>query len=130
MAKVIIAGNAYVVKSEVTTKKIEELAKYKPEALCLFNENKEPVFAVTLAKRGAGSVGSMGVVFPSTTNDPEGKACFTGMIPEGVADAKEWVKDEVGYAVLKLTELESTFAGALESVAEYKQKLDQAVTAM
>lgn len=130
MAKVIIAGGAYVVKSEATVKQLEELAKYSPDALSLYDEKKNPTFSVAVAKRGSGSVGNIGVTFPATTNDPEGKACYTEMIPEGVEDAKAWVMDRVGGAIVNLNELEATFDAALAKVQEYKGTVEAAITVM
>ena len=58
MAKVIIAGDAVVVKSAIKYEDLKAVKKYRPEALTLKGgeDGKEPIFSVFVKDSGAGSI--------------------------------------------------------------------------
>lgn len=116
-AAIKIVGSVAVIESSADLETIEKVAKYRPNALKLFEgtgKDKETVFAVD-AGRGLGSINKYGVSFGAATT-VDGKATVTIMIPEGTEDAKEYVKEKVGVAILNLNKVEQQFAGAVSEI--------------
>ena len=124
MAKVLIVGNALVVKSSYPTATWEKLAKYAPKSLSLYEgEGKEtkPVFKVGLTT-GEGSVNQYGVSFNGTDHGTEKLATLTMLIPADVEDAKAWAEETIGTAIIKLNKVEKGVKEALDAVnAELKE---------
>ena len=119
MANIKIVGDAMVVVSSHTLEDIQTLEKYAPKALSLYEANedgkREEVFKVCTTT-GAGSVGKYGVSFSSSTHDEAKLAAVTLCIPADVEDAKEYAADQVGYAVMKLNQVEAQIPEALRQV--------------
>ena len=115
-ATIKVVGGVAVVESVAKLAEIKKLAKYRPDALKLFEgtgKDKECVFAVGAASQGPGSISRFGASFGTATTE-DGKATITMMIPEGTADAKKWVMEAVSTAILNLNKVEAQFSGALE----------------
>ena len=89
-AKIKIAGGAVVVESAAKLDDLKKLAKYRPNALKLFE--------------GGASFGTQATA--------DGKAVVTMILPDGVADAKKWAEDTIGTAILSLNKVEAQFAAA------------------
>lgn len=121
MAKIVISGTTYSVISEITTEQLQKLGKYRPAALNLYEVDesgkKQQVFAVATTKPGCGVVNSFGACFDGTAFDGTGRACVTKSIPADVTDAKKYVADTVGMAIVKLSKVEEQVAPAMESIA-------------
>lgn len=117
MAKIVIAGDAVVVKSDLKLEDIKTIAKYQPKALTLMGgeEGKEPIFAVC-ATTGAGDITVNGASFGRA--DADGKAIVT-MVMQNVPTekAKEWVADTLGAAIINLNALEAKLPDALADIA-------------
>lgn len=124
MAKITIVGDAMVVTSSKTLEDIKTLEKYAPKALSLFevDENgvREEVFRVG-STSGKGNINEYGASFSSVTHDDEKLATITLGIPAGVANAKEYVAEAVGAAVVNLNKVEAQFEAALEQVKADKE---------
>ena len=117
-AKIKVVGNVAVVESEAKLETIKKLQKYRPDSLRLYEgtgKDKEEVFAICAAPKGNGSINAYGASF-STSTTTDGKAIITLMIPEGTQNAKEWVKETVGVAILNLNKVEAQFAAANEEI--------------
>lgn len=127
MATIKVTGNAVVITSALTVKQIETAAKYRPQALLLLDEDKNPVFAVGIGG-GTGSITKHGAVF-SRTADAEGRATITLItaFPDD-ADRKEFVADLLGNAVLNLNKLEATLPAVLGEVAAEKAAVLEGIT--
>lgn len=127
MAKIIIAGYAVVLQSTRTLEDIKKLEKYAPKSLYLYEEDEDgkklPIFKVATTN-GAGSVSKFGVCFGSVAHDGSGLATITEKLPAGVGDAKEWVADEYGVAVVQLNKIEETFDAALAEVDAAKAAVE------
>ena len=117
MAKIVIAGDAVVVKSSLKLEDIKTIAKYQPKALTLMGgeDGKEPIFAVGVST-DAGDITVYGASFGRA--DAEGKAIIT-MVTPGVPTekAKEWVADKLGAAITNLNALEAKLPGVLADIA-------------
>ena len=117
MAKIVIAGDAVVVKSDLNLKDIETIAKYQPKALTLMGgeDGKEPIFAIGLTT-DAGDINVNGASFGKA--DSDGKAVIT-MVMQNVPTekAKDWVADTLGGALMNLNTLEAKLPEVLASVS-------------
>ena len=117
MAKIVIAGDAVVVKSDLKLEDIKTIAKYQPKALTLMGgeDNKEPIFALG-ATTGDGNINSVGASFGKA--DSDGKAVIT-MVMQNVPTekAKDWVADTLGGALMNLNTLEAKLPEVLASIS-------------
>lgn len=131
MAKITIAGDAYVVTSAKTLEEIETLEKYRPDALKLFNINedgrKEVVFAVGSTK-GEGAITQYGASFSGVTHDEQKLATITMHLPAGTEDAVEYVAEKVGTAIINLNKVEAALDTALAEVVAEKAKVRENIT--
>lgn len=119
MAKVTIAGNSYVITSEVSMTDLETVKKYRPSALAITDtDTKETLFKVGL---GSSSISDYGVSFGGVSNDDEKLATATLPIPADAEDAKEFVLDKAGLAIANLNKVE---AGILEALDEIRVERD------
>lgn len=127
MAKIIVAGDAVVIQSGRTLEEIKKLEKYAPKSLYLYEEDEDgkkfPVFKVATTC-GAGSASKYGVCFGSAAHDGSGLATITEHLPEGIGDAKEWIMDEYGVAVVQLNKVEEGFDAALAEVDAAKAAVE------
>ena len=62
MATIKIVGNIAVIESSVNLDTLRTLKKHRPAALCLTNEDKDVVFAVS-PTNGKGSINEYGASF-------------------------------------------------------------------
>lgn len=115
MATIKIAGNVAVIESAVPLDTLKRIEKYRPKALQLFDDAKEPYFAVATSK-GDGSVSRYGVSFGQASYGEGRNAVVTIDIPEGVEDVKAWVEDKVGTAILNLNKVEAQLDDACAEI--------------
>lgn len=131
MAKITIAGDAVVITSTKTLEDIKTLEKYAPKALKLYETDedgtKEEIFCVGSAPSG-GSLGTYGASFGGTTHDDAKLATITLCIPSNVADAKEYVAEKYGVALLNLNKVEEQFDAALEDIRARKATVMENIT--
>lgn len=114
MAKVTIAGNSYVITSEVSMADLETVKKYRPSALALTDpETKETLFKVGV---GSSSMNDYGISFGGVSNDEDKLASATLPIPADIEDVKEYVLDKAGLAIASLIKVEEGIADALEDI--------------
>ncbi len=110
MAKVIIAGNACVLFSDLKLDDIKELRQNHPEALSLKDGMGQTILTVDLDQDSAGQATGNQVVFGPTASR-EGKATITLLIDPEEEDFVGMVRDKIGNSLMKLTELENKIAG-------------------
>ena len=124
-----VIGNAIVVTSALKREELEEVIKYRPKAMTLYekdeDEKKHPVFAVALTKRDAGEITKNGAVFGELT-DEAGHARLT--MTFGPDKEKQDLIDEIGPAILKLNALEAVLAEQLTGIAADKAAASGAIT--
>ena len=117
MAKIVIAGDAVVVKSELKLEDIKTIEKYNAKALTLMggDAGKEPIFALGTTT-GTGSINSVGASFGKA--DADGKAVIT-MVMQNVPTekAKDWVADTLGAALMNLNTLEAKLPEVLAGIS-------------
>ncbi len=120
MAKITIAGDALIVTSSKTLEALKTLEEYNPDALRLFEDNKdgkrEEIFRVsTTADKG--SINQYGASFASATHNEEKLAAITMSIPTGTENATEYAVKRVGKAVLLLNRVEDGIDTALAAIS-------------
>lgn len=116
MAKIVIAVDAVVVKSELSLEDIKTIAKYQPKALTLKGgeDGNEPIFALA-PTTGEGSINVNGASFGRA--DADGKATITMLMRNVPTDkAREWVADELGSAIINLNALEAKLPEVLGAI--------------
>ena len=125
MANVTIAGNSYVVASDIAMADLEAVKKYRPSALTLVDEEtKEVFFKVGI---GSNSLSDHGVSFGGVSNDEEKVATATLCIPEGVEDAKEYVLDNAGLALAHLGKIEKGIAAVLDDIRAERKAIAERI---
>jgi len=119
MANVTIAGNSYVIASDISREDLETVKKYRPSVLSLVDEEtKEAYFKVGI---GSNSLSDHGVSFGGVSNDEEKVATATLSIPSDVEDVKQYVLDTAGLAIANLNKIE---AGITEALTEIRAERD------
>ena len=114
MANITIAGNSYVIASDIAMQDLEAVKKYRPTALTLIDEEtKEPYFKVGI---GGNSLNDHGISFGGISNDEEKVATATLTIPADVEDKKEYVCDKAGIALMNLHKIEAGITKAMEEI--------------
>ena len=121
MSKVIIAGDAAVVKSELTLEQLKTIKRYRPQALVLKGgeDGKEPIFAIDVTA-GCGEINAYGTSFGRESHD-EAKVAMITLVTAGVTgDVKEYIADKLGGALIKLNQLEETLPAVLAEIEAEK----------
>jgi len=114
MARITIAGNSYVITSSVSMADLETVKKYRPTALTIADpKTKETLFRVGV---GTSSMSDYGISFGGVSNDAEKLATATLQIPSDVEDAREYVLDKAGLALVNLEKIEAGIAEILDEV--------------
>jgi len=125
MAKVTIAGSSYVITSTVSMADLETVRKYRPSALAIVDaETKETLFKVGI---GSNSVTDYGISFGGISNDEGKLAAATLSIPSWVEDAKEYVLDKIGMALVKLEKVEAAIAEVLEDIRTERASIAESI---
>ena len=129
MAKIIIAGNSILVKSSRTMEELKNIEKYRPKALCLYDENGNVTYRVGTTK-GEGSVSACGVSFGVDSKDKEKKACVTITVPENRNDAIAYAEETIGTSILKLNEVEAGLDKAVKEIEADRAAVRATITEM
>ncbi len=127
MAKILIAGQAVVVTSEMALDDIKTIKKYRPDALVLKGgeDGKEPIFALGI---GEGNINAVGASFYEATRDEEKKATLTMTIDYTGEDIEGFVSDNFGAAIMNLNKLEATLPAVLAEIAAEKAAIKDNIT--
>lgn len=127
--KVTIAGSAAVITSDLSLENIKTVAKYKPSALTLYGgeDGKTPLFGICAGKQSAGSINEAGAEFGTQTAD-DGKATITVVFKEPVDDAKAYVADVYGGALLNLAKLEAKLPEVIDQINAEKAEVLSNIT--
>jgi hypothetical protein len=139
MAKVTIAGNSYVITSAVAMADLETVKKYRPSALAITDpETKETLFRVGIGAGsvndfdfslgiGAGSVNNYDISFGGVSNDDAKHATVTMPIPADVENAKEYVLDAAGMALVNLEKVEAEIAEVLGEIRTERNSIAESI---
>lgn len=125
MAKIVIAGDAVVIKSALKLEDIRTIEKYRPKALTLMGgeDGKEPIFAIGTTE-GCGSINEVGASFGRESHDEDKYATITMVTAVGISgDIKEWVADRIGGAIINLNKLEEKLPTVLAEIEAEKAEV-------
>ena len=126
MAKVTVAGNSYVITSTVSMADLETVRKYRPSALAIIDpETKETLFKVGT---GTNSLSDYGISFGGVSNDAAKLATATLTMPPDYEDAKEFVLDKAGLALVNLEKIEAEIAETLEDIRAERNSIAESIT--
>jgi len=126
MAKVTIAGSSYVITSAVSMADLETVKKYRPSALAITDpETKETLFRVGT---GTSSMSDYGISFGGASNDEAKLATATLPIPTDAEDAKEYVLDKAGLALVNLEKVEGEIAETLDDIHSERKSIAESIT--
>ena len=126
MAKVTIAGNSYVITSAVSMADLETVKKYRSSALAITDpETKETLFRVGI---GTSSLNDYGISFGGVSNDDKKLATATLPIPADVEDAKAYVLEKAGLALVNLEKVEGEIAETLGDIATERDSIAESIT--
>ena len=126
MAKVTIAGNSFVITSSVSMANLELVKKHRPKTLKIVDEEtKEEMFAIGI---GSNSLSSVGISFGGVTNDDDKLATVTMQIPSETEDAKAYVQDKAGVAIVNLNRIEAGINKVLKEIQDEQKKLTDSIT--
>lgn len=123
MAKIVIVGNAVVVTSSLKFDDIVTVAKYRPEALILRDEEKHDIFRIEAVVKSVesdedtptGFLNSYGAEFCGKTRDDDGLATLTMSIGNE-QNIKDVVAETLGTAIIRLNELENQVAEVIGEI--------------
>ena len=124
--RIKIAGNAVVLTSKLKFATIQKMEKYNRDALCLVetkNDEENEIFRIATGKSSA--IGKYGITFMEANKD--GFAVATVMLPEGVTDKKEFIKDNFATALFMLSDLEAAVETACAALEANYAKLDNEI---
>jgi hypothetical protein len=125
MAKVTIAGSSYVVTSTASMADLETVKKYRPSALAITDpETKETLFRVGI---GTSSINDFGISFGGVSNDEAKNATATFSIPSDVEDAKAFVLDNAGIALVNLEKVEGEIAEVLADILKERESIADSI---
>lgn len=120
MSKIHVVGDAIVITSSMKLEDLRTIERFHPKALTLFNEDKEPIFAIGTTT-GRGSVCECGMSFGSESRDENKLATITICGRGIVGDPKEYIADTFGGAIANLNKLESKLPDVLTKIKAAKQ---------
>ena len=125
MSNVTIAGNSYVITSTVSMADLEMITKHRPTALTITDpETKEALFKIGI---GSNSLSDYGISFGGVSNSDEKLATATLPIPAGVEDAKEYVLDRAGIALVNLEKIEGEIAEVLGDIRTERNSIAESI---
>jgi hypothetical protein len=123
--KIQITGDAFVITSSLSAEDIKYVAKTAPSKLNVYEgegDDRNVVFAISY-KEGANNIASFGITFGGKTRDDKGLATFTGLIPAGTANAKDFVADVVAPVVAHLNTLETSVVADAKTLKDQRKEL-------
>ena len=126
MSKIIAAGEAVVITSDIKMEDLKTIQANRPKALNLYETNedgKKTCIFTICATDGKGSVSANGIAFNAVSNAGDGTACVTVCIPDGEGTVKERVAAKYGKAVMRLNELEPTLNPVISEIEAEKARM-------
>lgn len=124
---IAVVGNILAVTSNIKASAIKKLAKANSEALKLWNEDREVIFAVGLGNKG--SIQNFGITF--NTEDTVGNAAVTIDIEDVPADKRASYVAETYYKAFdNLAQLERNIEAAVAEYDAHVREVTEFITVM
>lgn len=125
----IIARDA-ILEADFTLENLKKVATKRPKSLIINDQDGDPIFAVGVAAKGAGSVNGSGISFAPVAA-VNGKAMMTVKIPECIEStdkAKDWAVEQYCSAVSYLKQIEKNLPKAIEEIDKEIAEVKEIVT--
>lgn len=127
MAKIVVAGNTASVQMGIDAQVVEKVQKWVPKAMKLVNEDGRLDFIVKVGTQAeCDSIGTYGFT-SKTVAQSINKYVFSVFIPNDVADAKEYVQDNFGAAIVKLNKVEDQISSAIDEAVENEREVTESI---
>ena len=126
-ASALLTGGALVIASSATLDQLRLLEKYRPEAMKLYDESGKNLLFHVGTCEGYGFLGAYGAAF-GQFEDNEGHATITLQIPEDVTEKESWVMDTYGHALLKLNQIEQSYALRIAEARAEQEAIVELIT--
>lgn len=123
-AKAYVMGSSCVIASKLTPEEITKIAKYRPEALKLYDDKGELCFKVMIDPECPGSLGGNGACFGNAVNK-DGKATITIMIDPTLVDPLDMVVDKLGVPMYRLNQVENQAKNVLNEIKAEETVIDE-----
>lgn len=129
MAKTKIFGEAIVITSTLKLDELKSVSKYYKEKLNLYGgeDGKELLFGIRVAPDGMGVLSADGAFFAPTSRVEGGYATITMTVPSGVEDAKKWMVDTHGGALMHLAELEKKLPDVIAKIVADEKAVAESI---
>lgn len=125
MNKVKVLNNSITVTSALTKVDLEYLQKYAPKQLVLVEEEKDgtinETFRVAFGK--SESINEYGICFATTTE--KGYATITALMPNDIADKKDFILDNYGKVFANLELIEKQALKALPNIKKNRETMKE-----
>ena len=127
MAKINIANEVAkgYIETTVSLETLQDIKRYSPKALQVF-EDKNEMFRVTTGAKG--SIGCAGITFAEETADNKAKVVFD--MPEAGMEKKDieaYIMDKYNEPIMYLRQIEAQIATAIGTVADMKKEMSAAI---
>lgn len=131
MAKTKIFGEAIVITSTLKLDDLKAVSKYYKEKLNLYGgeDGKDLLFGIRVASSGMGALAAQGAFFAPTSRVEGGFATITMTVPAGVEDAKKWMVEEHGGALMHLAELEKKLPDVVAKIVADEKAVAESIEA-
>jgi len=126
MSRIKIIGNAFVLTSTLKFDCIKKLEKLNPNALCLSEQQGDEIIELFRIGTGkAGAVSKYGITF--ATQNKEGYATVTALIPDDVTNKKDFIKDAYAKTLFLLKDLEDCVKVSEAEIDKIYEELDKEI---
>lgn len=125
--KAVIHGSACIITSAMTPEQIQRYKKFHPESLTMYDEDDDPVYALSFTEDGPGSIDNNGAIY-SVATDAEGHATITVVLDPANEDKEALVFDELGRALANLDELETNLLNNIGDLDEEEANIRAKIT--
>lgn len=127
MAKIVVAGNTASVQMGIDAQVVEKVQKWVPKAMKLVNEDGGVDFIVKVGDKAEGdSIGTYGFT-SKTVAQSINKYVFSVFIPNDVTDAKEYVQNNFGAAIVKLNKVEDQISSVIDEAVENEREVTKSI---
>ena len=124
--RVKIVGNALVLTSTLKFETIQKMEKYNRDALCLSTfKNDEEIEIFRIGTGKTSSINKYGITFMEANKN--GLATATVLLPEGVTNKREYIKDNFATALFMLSDVEKIVNTACAELEAAYAELDKVI---
>lgn len=127
--KATVKFNTVFITSKYSVEDIERVKKYRPKALVLLDDDKNPVYSIGVT-RGTESWKSYGIAFARNTVTGQKVACISVQL-DGDMNAdqiREQIRDAFGPALMYGDKIEAQMAEALDEISKDEASMNERIS--